>query len=257
MTHHILLVDDNEAYTDNIRDILEDEGYIIKTANSGEAACRLTRETHFDLVLMDIKMPGMNGVETFLKMKQENPDVQVILFTAYALNELIQQAEANGVLSVLKKPLDIDHLDNILKETLKTASGGYILLADDDRAVCENLNDILTDYGYEVAMACSGFDAISEVKNRKFDILLLDLKMPQINGLEVYRKIKDMQPGLVTIIMTGYAEEMKDVIDQAISESVYTMLPKPVDVKQLLTLLHRVAHDKQQGVIRKPNNGVE
>lgn len=72
MTFKILLVDDNEAYTDSIMDILEDEGYTVQTANSGEQACELTQKAQFDLILMDIKMPGMNGVETFLKMKQQN-----------------------------------------------------------------------------------------------------------------------------------------------------------------------------------------
>ncbi len=94
MACHILLVDDNEDYTDSIKDILEDEGFLVSAVNSGESACEMVRKSHFDLVLMDIKMPGMNGVETFLKMKREIPDVKVILFTAYALTELIQTAPA-------------------------------------------------------------------------------------------------------------------------------------------------------------------
>ncbi len=252
MPCHILLVDDNEAYMDSIKDILEDEGFLVSTANSGESACEMIQKTHFDLVLMDIKMPGMNGVETFLEMKQRIPDVKVILFTAYALTELIQTAHANGVLAVLKKPLDMDRLDNILLHNLKKPCGGYILLADDDRALCENLNEALTEYGYRVAMAGNAYDAINEAERRSFDVLLLDLKLPQTNGLEVYRKIKKMQPNLVTIIITGYAEEMDLIVNQALNESAYTMLPKPIDVKQLLHLLQRIYRTPEDDICKQP-----
>ena len=252
MGFRILVVDDNDAYTDSIKDILEDEGYEVETANSGEDACTLTDDKDFDLVLMDIKMPGMNGVECFLNMKAHNPGIKVILFTAYALTELIQQALDNGVQMVLKKPLNMDKLHAAIEANLQRPEGGYILIADDDRALCENLYETLVDYGYRVAMACSPHDAIREAERRPFDILLLDLKMPGLNGLEVYRRVKQFQPNLVTILMTGYAEEMNEMIDQAISESVYTMLPKPIDVKQLLDLMARVDEDRKLGMIRKP-----
>lgn len=252
MGFRILVVDDNEAYTDSIKDILEDEGYEVETANSGEDACTLTDGNDFDLVLMDIKMPGMNGVECFLNMKAHNPGIKVILFTAYALTELIQQALENGVQTVLKKPLNMDTLHAAIEASLRRPEGGYILIADDDRALCENLYETLADYGYRVAMACTPHDAIREAERRPFDILLLDLKMPGLNGLEVYRRVKGMQPNLVTILMTGYAEEMNELIDQAIAESVYTMLPKPIDVRQLLDLMARVDEDRKLGMIRKP-----
>ena len=252
MGFHILVVDDNEAYTDSIKDILEDEGYAVETANSGEDACTLTDATEYDLVLMDIKMPGMNGVECFLNMKKRNPSIKVILFTAYALTDLIQTARENGVQAVLKKPLNMDQLYDAIASALRKPDGGYILVADDDRALCENLYETLVDHGYRVAMACSPHDAIREAERRPFDILLLDLKMPDLNGLEVYRRIKKMQPNLVTILMTGYAEEMNELIEQAIEESVYTMLPKPIDVQQLLGLLTRVSEERKKGIIRKP-----
>ena len=252
MGFKILVVDDNEDYTDSIKDILEDEGYEVETAHNGEDACKLTDCTAYDLVLMDIKMPGMNGVESFLKMKRTNPDVKVVLFTAYALTELIQKARDNGVTAILKKPLDMDELYLTIENAIAKPNGGYILLADDDRALCENLYDALSEYGYRVAMACGAHEAIREAERQAFDILLLDLKMPDLNGLEVYRRIKKLQPQVVTILMTGYAEEMNDLIKQAIDESAYTMLPKPIDMHQLFKLMERIRADVSNGKIRKP-----
>jgi CheY-like chemotaxis protein len=107
MRGKILLVDDNEAFIDSVKGVLEDEGYRVSTVTSGKDALSLTERIPFDLLLMDIRMPGMDGVESFIKMKAQNPDVRVILFTAYALSDLIQKADEEGVRAVLKKPLDM------------------------------------------------------------------------------------------------------------------------------------------------------
>ncbi len=117
--YNILLVDDNIAFIDSIKDILEDGGYEVETAESGEAALKCIRNRSFSLVLMDVKMPGMNGVECFFHMKQMNPDVCVILFTAYALTELIQKAHDNGVLAVLKKPLEMEVLIDVVAQATR------------------------------------------------------------------------------------------------------------------------------------------
>lgn len=246
MQGSILLVDDNKAFIDSVKDVLEDESYNVITAFNGEDACRLAKENRFDLVLMDIKMPGMNGVESFLEMKRENPDIKVVLVTAYALNGLIQQAHDNGVLAVLRKPLQMDHLLTILRQAREAQRGGWILIADDDRALCENLYDNLEEHGYRVAMALEADSAIAMAQHQFFDILLLDLKMPKLNGLQIYRRIRKMQPALVTILMTGYMEEMRETIGHAIIENAYTVLPKPVKMDNLLKILAQISETREK-----------
>ncbi|MDA8138279.1 MAG: response regulator [Desulfobacteraceae bacterium] len=248
----ILLVDDNKEFVDNIKDVLEDEECEVLTAHSGEEACLIAGQRSFDLVLMDIKMPGMNGVECFLRLKDKDPDLKVVLVTAYALDELIQQAHDNGVLAVLKKPLDLAQLLGIIHETRSGADGGCVLIADDDRNLCDNLNDALAEHGYRVAMANDGPSAIQAAQNQRFDILLLDLKFQELNGLEIFRRIKALQPKVITILITGYAEEMKEVIRQAIEENAYTMLPKPIDMDRLLKLMNTAAENRKTGDFQKP-----
>ncbi|MFZ1983867.1 MAG: response regulator, partial [Desulfatitalea sp.] len=206
----------------------------------------------YALILMDIKMPGMNGVECFLKMKANNPRVRVILITAYALSDLIQTACENGVLAVLKKPLDMGTLMQTIATTRQETGCGCILVADEDRALCDNLYEILSAGGYRVALACDGHAAIDLAEKQPFDILLLDLKLPERDGLEVYRRIKAIQPQVMTILMTGYAGEMKKLIGQAISENAYTYLTKPLKMEQLLKLVAEVAQARKSGIIRKP-----
>lgn len=249
----ILLVDDNKAFIDNIKDVLEEENCRVVTANSGEEACMLSERKSFDLVLMDIKMPGMDGVECFLRMKHKDPDVKVVLFTAYALEELIDKARRNGVLEVIRKPLDVERLIHLIHKATNRNIGGWVLIADDDRALCENLVDALTDAGFQVAAVSDGEEAIQEAKKKRYDILLLDMKMPGMNGLEVFREIKTVHPAVITILITGYADEMKSFIQQAVQENAYTMLPKPIEMNRLIRILHRVIEEKKTGVLRKPS----
>jgi two-component system, NtrC family, response regulator HydG len=252
MGERILLVDDNVAFIDSVKDVLEVEGCVVDTAHSGEDAVAMVENADYALVLMDIKMPGMNGVECFLKMKASNPRVRVILITAYALTDLIKTACDNGVWAVMKKPLDMGTLMQTIATARQETACGCILVADDDRALCDNLYEILSANGYHVAVACDGQAAIDLADKQPFDILLLDLKLPERNGLEVYRHIKAKQPHLMKILMTGYADEMKALIDQAISESVYTFMTKPLKMEQLLKLVDEVAQAHKSGIIRKP-----
>ena len=104
MKRKILLVDDNEDFLDSTKDVLEEEGYNVQTASSGEEAVRKVEEETLDLVVMDIKMPGLNGVESFIQMKKHRPDIKVIMCTAYIVDGLIRQAIEEGAYTVLNKP---------------------------------------------------------------------------------------------------------------------------------------------------------
>ncbi len=88
----ILVVDDNEQFCQNVSDILEMKGYKVMTASDGFKALEMIKRNGLDLVLMDIKMPVMDGVETFKKVKEMAPDIPVIMVTAFAVEDLITEA---------------------------------------------------------------------------------------------------------------------------------------------------------------------
>lgn len=252
MKAKILLVDDNEDFLDSTKDVLEIEGYQVVTATNGEDAVALTGSQRFNIVLMDVKMPGITGVESFIKMKAQNPDVQVILVTAYTLDDLISQAQAEGILAILPKPLDMPKLLKTITAVLEKNSGGCILLADDDPAFCSSLSDVLQLAGYKVTATCDGDQVMRIAASERIDILLLDMKFPPHNGLAIYRQIKRIQPEIITIIVTGFAEEMNMQINQALDENVYTFLTKPLKMEKLFTIIREVLHSKECGEIKKP-----
>jgi two-component system, NtrC family, response regulator HydG len=252
MRTNILLVDDNEDFLDSTKDVLEVEGYRVVTASNGEDAIALAGSQHFNLILMDIKMPGINGVESFLKMKAQNPDVRVILVTAYSLDDLISRAQAEGVLAILPKPLDMPKLLKTIATVLQNNKGGCILLADDDPDFCGSLSDVLEEAGYKVTTTCDSNQVPRIAASKRIDILLLDMQFPPHNGLEIYRQIKRIQPEIITIIVTGHAAEMDTQINQALDESVYTFLTKPLEMKKLFKIIQEVLYSKECGEIRKP-----
>jgi two-component system, NtrC family, response regulator HydG len=120
----VLLVDDNEEFLDSTKDVLEDEGYEVTTAATGEEAVRAVEAGAFEVVVTDIKMPGINGVDAFVKMKKHDPHIRVIMCTAYIVESLIQRALEEGALAVLNKPFEMnDLLDAIEKAQLLSRAG--------------------------------------------------------------------------------------------------------------------------------------
>jgi two-component system, NtrC family, response regulator HydG len=110
MSLNVLIVDDDRDHAESIADILAMHGHDVDMAFSGEEAVRRFNEREFDLTLMDVKLPGMNGVETFFELRRQRADAQVIMMTGFSVEQLLSQAILNGARGVLYKPLAIADL---------------------------------------------------------------------------------------------------------------------------------------------------
>jgi CheY-like chemotaxis protein len=110
-----------------------------------------------------------------------------------------------------------------------------ILVVDDDMENTETLSDILTALGHHVEIANDGFKAIQRVKAQVFDVILMDIKMPGINGVETYKEVKHIQPKVVVMMMTAYSVE--ELAAEALREGAYGVLYKPFDTKKLLQII--------------------
>ena len=117
----ILVVDDELEMRLTLSDILEARGYRVACAQDGFQAIARARETAFDVVLMDIRMPEMDGVETFRRLKEVSPRSLVVMMTAYAVEGLIADALREGAYGVMYKPLDVDRLIEIVGEAKRYA----------------------------------------------------------------------------------------------------------------------------------------
>jgi two-component system response regulator HydG len=242
----ILVVDDNDEFAQSLADILRLKGHEVTTANDGFQALEFVKQSGYDLVLMDVKMPVMDGVETFKKIKQVAPGTVVFMITAYAVEDLIREALQEGAFGSLRKPLDFDELFHHIEQA--TADNGMlILVVDDDKNLCGSLNDILGSKGYRVSVAYDGTTALEKARENNFDVLLIDLKMPALNGLETYRAIREFRPNVTAVIMTGYTQESEALIKQAVKENVYICLDKPIDQDKLESILLEIKKLKEEG----------
>lgn len=118
---------------------------------------------------------------------------------------------------------------------MTTTPKAWILVVDDDVDTCANLSDILGDLGYRVDTAHDGHAALELVRQNPYDVALLDLKMPGMDGLTLYREIKKLRAGTVAIIVTAYASSV--TTSDAQSAGVWQVIPKPVDFRSLLGLV--------------------
>lgn len=106
----MLLVDDEEIYVDTLRKRLARRGLTVLTANSGEQALSILAENEVDVVLLDVKMPGMDGMETLARIKQAHPRVEVIMLTGHANVDVAIRGMEQGAFDYLMKPAEMDDL---------------------------------------------------------------------------------------------------------------------------------------------------
>jgi CheY-like chemotaxis protein len=106
----ILVVDDNSSMARTLADVLDLKGFITFVASSGAEALEILRDHPVDVMVTDVIMPEMNGVALYHETKKTHPHLTTFLMTAYAADDLIQRGMADGIKTVLPKPLDIDLL---------------------------------------------------------------------------------------------------------------------------------------------------
>ena len=232
----ILVVDDNEDLLETFSMILKLRGFNVDTAPDVVCAVDKFKTNHFDVTLMDIVMPQMNGVEAFRRIREICPGARVILMTAYSEEELIKMALDEGALRVIHKPIRIDQMIDLIKEAARNQP---ILVVDDDDDICQTMTKTLELEGYEVLVAASGEEAVRIAKERACQIAFVDVKLPLMNGLETYLKLKEINPGIVTIMMTGYRDEARDIVEKALAASAVTCLYKPFDPFKAMNLVSR------------------
>ena len=109
-----------------------------------------------------------------------------------------------------------------------------MLVVDDNPSMAKTLADIMSIKGFEVCAAYSGLEALAILQSQPVDILLTDVIMPDMNGVELYRKTRKAFPKLTTILMTAYAAD--DIIHQGLAEGIKTVLTKPLDIELMLAL---------------------
>jgi DNA-binding NtrC family response regulator len=237
----IIVVDDDEATCENISDILEDRGFDVDVAHEGHSALDMIGRKTYDLALLDLKMPGMDGLELYRKMRELNAGTVAIIVTAFATPETAEEALQAGAWQVMSKPADFTKLLTFVNEV---GNQPLVMVVDDDTDLCHNLWDTLRDRQFRVCIANDQKSAADKLKERDYRVVLIDLKLPDGDGQKVLNEVRQMNPEARTVLITGYRDEMEQTIQGAMDEGADAVCYKPFDVPRLLETIESLA-DRQ------------
>ena len=232
----ILVVDDDRRMAKTLVNIFQVKGYEVEAAYSGPEALGKVERGHFDCVLTDIKMPEVNGVELYRALKAVRPDLPAVLMTAYSTDKLVNEGLEEGVVAVLTKPLDINLLLSFFSSLRQQRS---IVIVDDDPKFARTLGDILRARSFAVTQITDPHDVVKGVRPNG-QVVLLDMKLNDISGLEVLKEIRERYPRLPVVLVTGYRGEMGPAIEAALKIGAYTCLYKPFQIEGLLQVVAEI-----------------
>ena len=248
----ILVVDDDRRMVRTICDILRLKGYEVLPAYSGEEAVEVVQGEEFDCVLMDIRMPGIDGVAALKTIKNLAPDTPVVLMSAYASDAQVAEAKGNGAASVLTKPIDFQQVLSYLSLLRKESS---VLIVDDDLEFSQTLKEVLQSNGYRVNTEEDPAKVLSHMEQEYQLLVILDLKLGKDDGLEVLQKVRARYPEKPFVLVTGERHEMAASIAQGMQVGAYTCLYKPLAVDRLIGIIEDISTRKRNALLGEPFNG--
>jgi DNA-binding NtrC family response regulator len=288
----VLLVDDEEAYVKTLAERMEMRDVESRVALSGEDALKILDEGDPpDVMVLDLRMPGLQGMEVLERVKRDFPHIEVIILTGHGGEQEEKEAQRLGAFHYLQKPADTslilrtvrsawkkslqaavdfvkdsreefdrgmsaaalaqagatDAAREVMKESGTErekppveldaeADEGVeslkVLLVDDEedfiRTMAERME--MRDLGSDVAL--NGEQALQMLAEDLPDVMVLDLRMPGIDGMEVLRRVRKTYPQVQVIIMTGHGSDDEEV--EARRLGAFDYLRKPVDIGQLM-----------------------
>ncbi len=245
----VLVVDDDRRMVKTICDILRVKGFESVPAYSGEEAVELVRTDNPDCVLMDLKMPGINGIEALQVIRETAPDLPVLLMSAYATDEQADEARRHGAYAVLAKPIDVQAVLSFLALLRKEES---VLVVDDDPLFCKTLKDILQARGYRVETEGDAGKVLGHMEENYKLAVVLDLKLGAADGTEVLREIRAKYPSKPVVLVTGYRDEMGGAVEKGMQIGAYSCLYKPFEIEQLIGIIEEITRKKLRQVLGEP-----
>ncbi len=266
----LLLVDDEEEFLASAAPALEKRGLEVVTARDGVEALKMVEEQPFDVIVLDVKMPGIDGAEVSRRLRREHQDLPIIILTGHGSVPQAFEASKRGVYDYLAKPCDMNVLAKKINEAAKThpiepdektISGKgvdiasiSVLIADDEPELLASLKTVLERRKMIVLTAQSGAEALSTLSSTVVDIVVLDIKMPGMDGIEVLRRIKSDYPLVEVILLTGHPTVENAL--QGVKLGAIEYLMKPPDVDDLTKLIRKAYQRRQEELERSRREAI-
>ncbi|MEQ9481666.1 response regulator [Coleofasciculus sp. F4-SAH-05] len=249
--HKALVVEDSDASANHIARYLGELGITILIHPQGEGTIDAVQTFNPDVIILDILLPHISGWEVLVHLKA-NPATQSIPVVVVSVVDDPTQALELGASDYLLKPVSRPQLQSVLSQLFATppemhppvveAQLPLILLAEDNEANIVTLTDYLHSKGFRVILARNGLEAVQQVKQHTPDLILMDIQMPEMDGLESTRQIRadsDL-PRMPIIAVTALA--MPGDREKCLAAGATEYMAKPIRLKKLVALIEHYLH---------------
>jgi DNA-binding NtrC family response regulator len=239
---NILVVDDDTRLLALLSDTLTAIGYRVTPAADGAVALEYLKQGQFDLVIADIKMPGIDGLQLFKKVRRHFPETPVLII-AGSSRDMISSISSDGFLT---KPFRISQIEELIENTLAAKAGERlqrrrkVLIVDSDRALRQALSTALSESRYVPFSVGDSGDALRELEKGEFDAVISDDRLAVGNSRLLLKRIGGEYPSL-PVILTGDGEPEAESMTVETETPVRGYLKKPIDTRDMIELLNRVA----------------
>ncbi|WP_320169156.1 response regulator [Maridesulfovibrio sp.] len=257
----VLVVDDNLAVRSVLSRYLRQFGFSPVSAASGEDALDLLAsgsEHHFRMALVDLKLPGMGGDEVCKAIRKNfsREELPILMITSTDVDAALAKADQAGINRLMTKPLRQEPLfDSIMntfgyevrkdffheshRQPTAEFSGFRILLVEDNPINRQVAEQILAPTGVDMKSASNGSKAVSMIQKETFDLVLMDIQMPEMDGYQATEIIRT-QMGLTNLpIIAMTAHAMRGDKEKCLTAGMNDYLSKPIDKEQLISTLRR------------------
>ena len=248
-----LVVDDDTDVRETLAEQLTMHGFEVLTAGNGLEALLHVKRQRPAVVVLDVMMPRLGGLEALRRIRAFHPEAKVIIVSGNLDDEVRRQALALGAAGVLEKPVSLPDLLVALGATERPAqtpaeprsegSGtreppvvpfaepGRILIVDDDPEIGAMLSDFLILKGYSARAVPDAATAVREVVAAPPDVVLLDINMPGLSGTDALPTIRAVAPRAVVIMVS--ATEDAATAKRALAYGAFDYVVKPIDLQYL------------------------
>lgn len=245
----VLIVDDEEGICKRLQRELKKGGLKVEYTTSPEGVIEMLynakrEDKPYELLFLDLRMPKMDGFELLKEIRKAQFDLDVIIITGYGDEDKAIEAIRLGAIDYLRKPISLEELHVTLfrvqqkkameaKKTLRHS----ILVVDDKKDLCDRIKRELDKEGYQTAVAYDGDEGLDYFKENRVDVVIADIKMPKMSGLEMLKKCREITGDFVSLIVTGHGDHETAI--EALRLGVLNYLKKPISLEELVISVNK------------------
>lgn len=235
----LLMVDDEKEFLEASAKALERRGFVVSTAFEGSTALDLIASQLFDAVVLDIKMPGLDGVEVFHLIKKSSPHLPIVMLTGHGNIQQAFETSKDGVFAYLAKPCSVERMIDVVKSAIQQSSVKKsvfgqrssdevkLMVIDDERDRLELLGTALRHGGIQVTGASNTEEAFRLLERCYFDVVVVDMELSKTETITLVKHIKQVQPLTEMIFITAQPSAVASIME--IKNDLYDVLVKPLN----------------------------